>query len=939
MFSFHKLEVVHWDWWERFTLPLDASIVTVIGPNGSGKTTLLDALRTLLAIPCSQGRDYKRYVRRADRPYAWLRATVSNPRRPNGQLAFWPVSDDTVTLFCRIRKKGGDWERSYGIGRGDVSIEEADDANLVTWLGVRQYEAQLDGAGLTRAIKRVLALDQGHTDKLCEYSGRQLLELVFDVFGDQEVLDNYRAARQEQANCQRELEELNTQLARLHAQLQAAESDVNSYHEYQRLLAELGDLHGQWLPRLQLAELGETLRGGRAQLLGRRRERNALAASTAEAQSASAGLAARLADCEQNEAAAKIALDGLHAEERRYAKESSRWETLNGQRKRLVERVAAQAQGLDVDAASREQEKLSRRRYGLEEQLSRVSDEARELDQRIAALESGRRPEPAEVAAFRAELERAGVRHCALADIVEITDDHWQGAVEAVLAGVRHLVLLEDPQDRGRAWALGEKLRFRHYIVPDRQPVPKPMRGSLLECVRFSADPPGWLSKLLDNIRRVDSVEDGARLPENQSWITPRGYQRERRGGRDISVSDFHFGRSALAQARARRTQIDEEREGLREALRTVAEKLAAVQAVLAGVDAARELAAREPEFAQAEAEAARLAGEVAQLGERRSAAAQRYHEAIEATRAVAVEQGRVEDRLRAVSRQLQELDESLRAARRGHVEQILEWRRLRRGKPRQWLSAEALAEARARFDTVKAVEHEIERQERRRAEGRYVTDAGCVTVRDKLEADHRQLADRIDAQRAHLDRAAASTERARGQYINVLRGTLRRYAQNLRTLGALASIEVEVEPPHLANDDAALAQASLLVQFNFDQKGMIGLNDGEASGGQQVMKSMILLIGLMMEDDQGGGFVFIDEPFAHLDIFNIDKVGAFLQATRAQYIVTTPNTHNVNVFKPSQLTLMTQKRRPGSAFAPPVAFLRRDAAATAAGKARAPMA
>jgi hypothetical protein len=70
---------------------------------------------------------------------------------------------------------------------------------------------------------------------------------------------------------------------------------------------------------------------------------------------------------------------------------------------------------------------------------------------------------------------------------------------------------------------------------------------------------------------------------------------------------------------------------------------------------------------------------------------------------------------------------------------------------------------------------------------------------------------------------------------------------------------------------------------------------------------------------------VFIDEPFALLDIFNIDKVGAFLENTRAQYILTTPNTHNVNVFKPSDLTLVTSKRRPKEKWAPPVAFLRRD--------------
>ena len=68
MFKFIKVEVVHWDYWERFSLPLDANVITIVGPNGSGKTTLLDALRTLLCIDCSSGRDYKRYVRRNDKP-------------------------------------------------------------------------------------------------------------------------------------------------------------------------------------------------------------------------------------------------------------------------------------------------------------------------------------------------------------------------------------------------------------------------------------------------------------------------------------------------------------------------------------------------------------------------------------------------------------------------------------------------------------------------------------------------------------------------------------------------------------------------------------------------------------------------------------------------------------------------------------------------------
>lgn len=157
-----------------------------------------------------------------------------------------------------------------------------------------------------------------------------------------------------------------------------------------------------------------------------------------------------------------------------------------------------------------------------------------------------------------------------------------------------------------------------------------------------------------------------------------------------------------------------------------------------------------------------------------------------------------------------------------------------------------------------------------------------------------------------------------------MLRATLRAYTRNLKHLADLAGIGVEVEPPELGNDDLSLAQAGLIVRFEFDQKGWIGLDDGEASGGQQVMKSLLLLVALMRDETRPGGFVFIDEPFAHLDIFNIDKVSAFLKSTRAQYILTTPVTHNVNVFQPSELTLVTSKRRPGSPWAQPVAVLRR---------------
>ena len=188
MFHIRSLELVHWDYWRRFNLPLGAQIITIVGPNGSGKTTLLDGLRTLFALECSGKRNYKSYARHSGEAFSWLRAVVDNRRVDNRRHPFFPILDDTVTIACRVRKQGGDWQRQYLIAPGEVAIESLEPSG--EWLGLHDYKRRLDNAGLTSAMAEVLALEQGETDRLCEICPKALLDLVFKVFNDQRVLDD-----------------------------------------------------------------------------------------------------------------------------------------------------------------------------------------------------------------------------------------------------------------------------------------------------------------------------------------------------------------------------------------------------------------------------------------------------------------------------------------------------------------------------------------------------------------------------------------------------------------------------------------------------------------------------------------------------------------------------------------------------------------------------
>lgn len=930
MFKFLSMEVVHWDFWERFSLPLDAGVITVVGPNGSGKTTLLDALRTLLCIECSSGRDYKRYVRRNEKPLAWLRAVVENKRMESGSRPFFPILSDRVTLACKIGKKGGDWQRQYLIVEGDVPVEKLDE--IGQWLGVREYRSALERAGLTHAISKVLSLEQGDTDKLCEYSPRHLLELVFSVFGDQEVLDNYQQAKNEQTNISRELEKMDDDLAHLGVRLHETELRVNSFQEWQALNGEYSALSTEVLPRSELADLHDKIVDSRDRMRKKRPELTELRCHHEELKAACAELDHTVSEIRERiqslETAERVAMERFTI-----CRDAEKVVELVLKDKQKMEDICRQQEaGFDAALLAKEQREQREQLAANDHELTTLRLRQRELQAQIAPLRAGERDVPPFVQEFRALLTRENITHKLLTDIVEVNDQRWQKALEGVLGPYAHVVLLAENRDRKRAWELGEKARYRHYVVAERGELSAVRGGSLLEVVTFSEPPPLHLVERLNHIRRVETVAEGHALPNEVSWVTREGYYRERLGGRYIGVDaeKFLFGEAArknqLAETERELAGMERRIENLNGQNNTLSKRIDEIQALLSGLDAARQLESKGAEFAQAERD---YPGLVSQRQEA-SGILQECLENLKTDRGkvenLVRNQGERSGDLRRADDDLRKTLEEFRNLKKQQAERIVEYRQRRRHMPRRWYSRQAMTELRGQYEASGEVRREIDRLRKKIAEGNWTTDEQVVAVLEKLRGDHADLEGKIKTRRIHHYRHMTATDDARESYINVLRATIRRYGAGVRALGKTAGIEVEVESPHLANDDVTLAQAGLNIKFDFDRKGMIGLNDGEASGGQQVMKSLILLIALLMDDSGSGGFVFIDEPFAHLDVFNIDKVGAFLTATHSQYVLTTPNTHNVNVFKTSDLTLVTRKRQHPDKWAPPVAFLRREA-------------
>ena len=933
MFHIKSLEVVHWDYWQRIkNIPLDAKIITIAGQNGSGKTTLLDALRTLFGLDCSMGRSYKHYARHSGQQTAWLRAVVDNKavgrqlsNRPFRTSGFF--SDDEVTLFCHIQKNGGDWKRQYLMRGGVVDIEDVQDAT--DWLGLDTYRKRLANAGLSSAMGKVLALEQGETDKLCEYAPRQLLDLVFQVFGDKEVLDAYDEAKHHQHDTEAELQRFEAELDASRTNLEGLRLKVANYHQWEGLTRERHVLQTDILPSLHYHEVRDNaaldsraLRDTRLSLAQQDRLLSDKRAEVVERTNLLAAAQERETALEKEQSALELRLQDINSKLKPH-------EHVLEQKTRL-QKLAADAGAEFADIAAQLDSKETdymRQRQARDELTKRIAAD----ETTIAALQGkATLPEPDNVRAMRRALHDANIEHAMLADIVEVTEPAWQGAVEGVLRGYASVVLLEHPRDAAAAYRLGEKERYGHFIVPERVMAPIVKDQSLLSVVHFSAPVPSWLIDQLARITRVDSVELGIHLGTQQEWITPDAYHLERRGGRALFVeaSRYRFGQAGRAQRLAALQKSLPTREAEEDQLTLhisrLASDISALKARIAGVDAAKELVARQSEFE----EAARCE---MPLKVARSEVGSRLGEILPLIKTATENRTRADSAWHGAKKLLTEKEADLRHAKKRHQAERSAQAKVLLDIHQQWRHVPLACRLRTRQQTLVA-EHQNAHQVDLRINklstdldrDDWETDSTVVDQHLRLTSQLQGRQSETDDRRYQNNRAIEATGNARGAYIERLRYTIKTYSRNIRELGELAGIEVHADPVRLENDDVQLAQAGLHVRFKFDGKGPIGMNDGEASGGQQVMKSLILLIGLLKSEDGSGGFVFIDEPFAHLDIRNIQLVGEFLKNTDAQYLMTTPLTHNTDVYDPSELTLITSKKKADAAWAQPIFVLQR---------------
>ncbi|HSN68446.1 MAG TPA: ATP-binding protein, partial [Thermoanaerobaculia bacterium] len=555
MFRFRELSLFGWDYWPPVRVPLDRDVVLLSGPNGSGKTTFLDAIRQLLnAHRLSSKRRLQHYLRHPAAP-ALVRAVVSNEEvRGAGQpFRRERITTPEATLACMlVPSPSGTPEKRFVVLPNRASAEEVRARCLESrdWLPPERYQRILEQAGVTRTLLNVLALEQGKTDSLFEYTARELLRYVLEMMGDRAVLERYRDARRQYEDTEQEVGRQLRELQGAQARLVAVQREVTRLDEWEAARDKVLDLEA----RLPAAQLQEALaeRGDAAQKIPELRTK----VRNDETDIENLGRALERARTAASEAGARV--EAARAEDGEASRAFGDAAAAHGKAEAEVARLEAAASELaqlepgDLAALEREAEDAARALYRAEETARQEREREADAQRRLGDLESGRPIHPEAIDRVLAALEAKAIPATLLAAAVEV-EPAVAAAAEAALGDARYALGVA-PEHESTAIALAREHGF-----------PGPVWAGACESAGHAAGPfrlapgaPAWLRDFAADVR-LDT--DGSWRDARGSWaprdVTPALGERAReaaiqaaRGELAAARSDASLAEAAVADAK-----------------------------------------------------------------------------------------------------------------------------------------------------------------------------------------------------------------------------------------------------------------------------------------------------------------------------------------------------------------------------------------------------
>ena len=926
MFTIKAIELRNWDYWRHFHLPLNESIVMLTGPNGSGKTTILDAIRVILNTRLSHGRKIGKYVREKNNTVV-IKAVVTNtPIRGRRPFASISIRTDEATLACVLDFKGGAPDKHFFVLPGDSDMDKIEKAFRENeFYGSDAYSDILSKAGVSKSLLKILTLEQGDTNKLCSKTPQELFSYVMEIKGSQIVLNQYNNAK---INYRKALEELREQQGILLSEqgtLNRLQREKLDYETYDSYLNEKNLLENETLPLANYKEKKDYLEKTETGIKAQRGQIETLRKNIEDTKTKSSELNLEIESIDKK-------IKKLDTEKKSFYEDKSKLDTQIGEtrsEKKKLEQIKIEVEKIepkDIHELGNQRQELQKIFNNLNLEIERKEGIAFELKAELEELRRGITPYKPYIRDISNKLNELNVVNILLADVIEIADEKWRYAIESLL-GWNRFTIIVNPEDSIKAREIGQKFKYYHYISEARKIEPSvPKSGSALEKVHFLTDRiPIWILEILNDTALVDTINEGyEKLGAFSATITPDAYKQDKRGGISLEVKKYYCGQGG----RKERIKIEEQRlTDEQKALKEIETEAISLSVKISNTEL--EITQQEKHIRWKETEKQLYQEHLENLNdlERKSteirAKIDNIGMELEKERLIEKELDKELSKYKVQQENFElELDgrnKSLANNIQESQNYDKELKNIESKLPQEKLQAENLIG----IPPVLSAEHSLKIFIEKIEKHQGCKDQTILVRYANQDTNVKKQEVFVEKRHKEVDEGKEELKKCRSDYIKIVKQVIWNYRTNSSKLAKMAKAEIKIEAPNLSEDDDSIDHAGLEIAVSFDGKAFTPIGDPDLSGGQQVIASLILLMSLADLDEDGSGFFILDEPFAHLSIERIDEVTRFLQASKTQYILTTPSTHNINIYSPVGLTLNLFKKKQGEAYAPLPAICR----------------
>jgi DNA repair exonuclease SbcCD ATPase subunit len=898
-----QLQVVYWGSLRADPVDLAVDGINVAtGPNGSGKTTSLDALKLILGIS-DLGRRPAEYIydgggeasQRAER--ALVKAIFANPLRPGRAGRVFAdagrgcESSAHVTAVCEVTR---DNRRRFALLPGPV-IWGTDGRHVEhdvhamrsripgsQWMTARTWDELLARAGVSRALRGVIAVKQGETDKTIEGSPEALLRRVLELTGKQDTLEEFREAKTRLIEAREAYDEANERLAAERRHLQALNVQATQHHEYVRERKR-----ATWIAEVGMPAATRIAREAEREALAR--ERDGQAATLTRDRGECAALEGSIPELQEQAARLETDAEKMRNRERDAREEynkaadarASAYASVQSAQRLIDDALRLAGSGpLDRERADAAQQQALLER----EQLAGMERAIVSLREEISDLEAGRPKRPSSLDGFRAVLSDAGISNELIAESLEVGE---AVAAEATLAdGIWALVVPADRLD-----AAVDLAKQHAHRLPLAAAGPGSPHGVLVDASGLDSAL-AYLAEIDLPLAAPGVSSDG--VVRGQHWAVWRAPERPVLG---------HQARvDRLTVARAELESLEAESP----ALGTRAEQaLAAAGALSQAVPAAAEIGALQEVLADAE-------GALREKREATEALAASMGDARQELGRIEVELGQREQRLSELTRGINERGPLL--DRYDQRLSAIDDELVRLPSIPDDLDIEGLPGVDALRGEADSIASRIDDEVRFPEEVRSELIIVHQHAQEQSMAEVEQL---LGGRREDLEAVETEVEKAKQRYDEHIRQVVHLLARRFREVCEQAGMDGDIE----------LRAGDVEGEFGIEVK--VAHVRGETkrsyrsaahSSGQRAKISLLILLAAMGLEGSAD-LLIMDEHAAHLDSRNIDAVAEVMNALkhRVQFILATPTNAEAGRLSWCDHQIAFYPRASGEHFAPPV--------------------